>query len=171
MYGFIKMIFLSSINRVVIHQSIRFISLGDRISLVRKITAKDVENFAKLTGDVNPIHLDCEYAKQTRYGKCIVHGIFIQGLVSCLLGVHFPGIGCVAYGVNCKFPEPLFIDETCRIEAIVSKLRGRLATFDVNAYSTERNVITLVGNFDVFLTREQLTLKPPVDNEIIHYSD
>ncbi|KAH8861201.1 Hydroxyacyl-thioester dehydratase type 2, mitochondrial [Schistosoma japonicum] len=170
------MVLLSSmitrqINRIVFRQSIRLISLGDRISLVRKITAKDVENFAKLTGDVNPIHLDCEYAKQTRYGKCIVHGIFIQGLVSCLLGVHFPGIGCVAYGVNCKFTEPLFIDETCRIDAVVSKLRGRLVTFDVNAYSTERNVTTLVGNFDVFVTREQLTLKPPVDNEIIHYSD
>ncbi|TNN10486.1 Hydroxyacyl-thioester dehydratase type 2 isoform 1 [Schistosoma japonicum] len=113
------MVLLSSmitrqINRIVFRQSIRLISLGDRISLVRKITAKDVENFAKLTGDVNPIHLDCEYAKQTRYGKCIVHGIFIQGLVSCLLGVHFPGIGCVAYGVNCKFPEPLFQNKSIR---------------------------------------------------------
>ncbi|CAH8501409.1 unnamed protein product [Schistosoma intercalatum] len=108
---------------------------------IRKITAQDVNDFAKLTGDINPIHLDSNYAKQTRYGKCIVHGTFIQGLLSCLLGVHFPGTGCVLHAINCKFPEPLFVDETCRIEALVSKLRGRLATFDVNAYAYERNAV------------------------------
>ncbi|CAH8496840.1 unnamed protein product [Schistosoma mattheei] len=140
------MIFLSSsiikqINHMIILQSNRFISIGDRISLIRKITAQDVNDFAKLTGDINPIHLDSNYAKQTRYRKCIVHGTFIQGLLSCLLGVHFPGTGCVLHAINCKFPEPLFVDETCRIEALVSKLRGRLATFDVNAYAYERNAV------------------------------
>ncbi|CAH8521439.1 unnamed protein product [Schistosoma rodhaini] len=170
------MIFLSSliikpINHMIMLQSNRFISIGDRISLIRKITTKDVKDFAKLTGDINPIHLDSNYAKQTRYQKCIVHGIFVQGLISCLLGVHFPGTGCVVHVINCKFPEPLFVDETCRIEAVVSKLRGRLATFDVNAYAWERNANVLIGCFDVFLTREQLSLKPPVDNEIVYHSD
>lgn len=64
---------------MIVLQSNRFISIGDRISLIRKITAQDVNDFAKLTGDINPIHLDSNYAKQTRYGKCIVHGTFIQG--------------------------------------------------------------------------------------------
>ncbi|VDP69828.1 unnamed protein product [Schistosoma mattheei] len=78
------MIFLSSsiikqINHMIILQSNRFISIGDRVSLIRKITAQDVNDFAKLTGDINPIHLDSNYAKQTRYRKCIVHGTFIQG--------------------------------------------------------------------------------------------
>ncbi|CAH8514070.1 unnamed protein product [Schistosoma haematobium] len=170
------MIFLSSsiikqINHMIILQSNRFISIGDRVSLIRKITAQDVNDFAKLTGDINPIHLDSNYAKQTRYRKCIVHGTFIQGLLSCLLGVHFPGTGCVLHAINCKFPEPLFVDETCRIEALVSKLRGRLATFDVNAYAYGRNANVLTGYFDVFLTREQLSLKPPVDNQIVYHSD
>ncbi|CAH8488173.1 unnamed protein product [Schistosoma turkestanicum] len=155
----------------IVFPSKRFIAIGDRISFIRKITTKDVNDFAKLTGDMNPIHLDLDYAKQTRYGKCIVHGILVQGLVSCLFGVHFPGIGCVAYEINCKFPEPLFVDETCQIEAVVSKLRGRLATFDVNAYARERNANVLVGYFNVFLTREQLTMRPPVDNEIVYHSN
>ncbi|VDP30474.1 unnamed protein product [Schistosoma margrebowiei] len=146
------MIFLSSsiikqINHTIILQSNRFISIGDRICLIKKITAQDVNDFAKLTGDINPIHLDSNYAKQTRYGKCIVHGTFIQGLLSCLLGVHFPGTGCVLHAINCKFPEP------CSILHI----------------NNPKNV--LVGYFDIFLTREQLSLKPPVDNQIVYHSD
>ncbi|CAH8504799.1 unnamed protein product [Heterobilharzia americana] len=154
-------------NPSVILKFSRFISIGDQISLIRRITAEDVKEFAKLTGDLNPIHIDAEYSKQTRYGRCIVHGTFVQGLVSCLLGVHFPGTGCVAYAISCRFPEALFVDETCRIEAVVSKLRGRLATFDVNAYACERNAMVLAGHFDVFLTREQLSMKPPVNREIV----
>nr|CAH8841432.1 unnamed protein product [Trichobilharzia regenti] len=162
---------IKCVKTVIVSISTRSITIGDRVTLTRRITIEDVKNFAKLTGDMNPVHLDAEYAKQTRYGKCIVHGILVQGLVSCLLGVHFPGIGCVAHAINCKFPEPLFVGEICRIEAVVSKLRGRLATFDVNAYANERNTNVLIGKFDVFLTREQLSMKPPVNSEINYHSE
>ncbi|VDP99115.1 unnamed protein product [Trichobilharzia regenti] len=70
---------IKCVKTVIVSISTRSITIGDRVTLTRRITIEDVKNFAKLTGDMNPVHLDAEYAKQTRYGKCIVHGILVQG--------------------------------------------------------------------------------------------
>ncbi|MDX1430005.1 MAG: MaoC/PaaZ C-terminal domain-containing protein, partial [Rhodothermales bacterium] len=58
------------------------LEVGQSYSVDREITADDVRAFADITGDDNPLHVDAEYAANTRFGRPIVHGVFLAGLIS-----------------------------------------------------------------------------------------
>jgi 3-hydroxybutyryl-CoA dehydratase len=59
---------------------------GDRAEFQKTVTAEDIQKFAEVTGDMNPLHSDAEYAKKTRFGECIAHGMLSAGFISAVLG-------------------------------------------------------------------------------------
>ena len=65
-------------------------SVGDRAERTRTFTEADVAEYAELSGDLNPIHLDEEYAAKSRFGRRIVHGFLTAGMISALLGTELP---------------------------------------------------------------------------------
>ena len=71
---------------------------GDQFQWERFISAEDVKRFAEVVGDLNPIHLDAEFAEGSFFKKRIVHGAFLGGLISKVLGMDFPGQGTVYIG-------------------------------------------------------------------------
>jgi acyl dehydratase len=83
------------------------ISIGDSASLARTITEADIQLFAALSGDINPAHLDHEYAQGSMFGGVIAHGIFSGALVSTVLGVQLPGPGTIYLGQTLRFARPV----------------------------------------------------------------
>jgi acyl dehydratase/NAD(P)-dependent dehydrogenase (short-subunit alcohol dehydrogenase family) len=73
-----------------------------------ELTDADRQQFARLSGDHNPLHVDPEYAAGSTYGRCVLHGAFSAGLVSRLAGMHLPGRSCVLLGMRLKFVAPVF---------------------------------------------------------------
>ncbi len=73
----------------------RCLSVGDSASMVKTFTEEEVELFADISGDRNPIHLDADYAAGTEYGRPIVHGVLTVGLLSAVMGMQCPGPGTV----------------------------------------------------------------------------
>jgi NAD(P)-dependent dehydrogenase (short-subunit alcohol dehydrogenase family)/acyl dehydratase len=92
----------------------------------REITEADVREFARLSGDANPLHIDADYAAGSNFGGRIVHGAFQVGLASALIGMHLPGRNVLLGAVSARFPAPLFYP--CR--AIVS---GELTSWNLAA--------------------------------------
>ena len=92
--------------------------LGQTARRSKMITKSDVETMAELSGDKNPLHLDEEYAKKTRFGKCIAHGIWPSALISAVLGMDLPGPGTIYLSQFVKFLRPCYIGDT--ITAIVT---------------------------------------------------
>lgn len=86
-----------------------------------KITDKMVRQFAEMSGDNNPIHLDDEYAKTTRFGRRIAHGMILAALISRLLNEKI-GTGGIYLGQTLKFTNPVFIDDEITFELEVTKL-------------------------------------------------
>ncbi len=58
------------------------VKVGDVATYERTVTAEDIEKFAEVSGDTNPLHRDPEYAKKTRFGECIAHGMLSAGYIS-----------------------------------------------------------------------------------------
>ena len=79
------------------------------------ITKKMVEDYANVSQDKNPIHLDNEYAKNTIFKKRIVHGMLLAGLISSLIGNEFPGNGSIYLNQNLSFKKPVYLNETVEI--------------------------------------------------------
>ncbi len=97
------------------------LEVGQSFKVNRVLTAADVQMFADLTGDDNPIHVDAEYASQTRFGGPIVHGIFLLGIISKALGRDFPGPGCIAVSIQAKFLRPVPVGSEITVEVQVAE--------------------------------------------------
>src|SRR5581483_1399600 len=99
------------------------IKTGDEASLSRTITEAHIVSFAGVTGDVNPVHLDAEYAKQTMFGVRIAHGMLMAGLISAVLGTQLPGPNSIYLGQELKFTAPVKIGDTVTVTATVTEKR------------------------------------------------
>jgi acyl dehydratase len=102
----------------------REINIGDKATLSKTFSEIEVENFSKISLDDNPIHLNSEYAKNTVFGKPIVHGILVASLFSGLMGGKFPGHGTVYLGQTLTFKAPVYIDEEVEASVEVVKIRA-----------------------------------------------
>jgi 3-hydroxybutyryl-CoA dehydratase len=113
---------------------------GDQFKWERLISAEDVTQFAEIVGDLNPIHIDAEFAEKSFFKKRIVHGAFLAGLISKVLGMDFPGQGTVYISQNSVFKRPVYVDTTVSVEVkitqvIPEKRRLILETNVLNAQS------------------------------------
>ena len=75
------------------------------------ITGEMIERFAQVTGDDNPIHLDEDFAKGTRFKSRVAHGMLVAGILSGVLGTGFPGVGTIYLSQTLKFLKPVFIGD------------------------------------------------------------
>lgn len=104
------------------------LEVGASFDLTHTFTAAQVKAFADLTGDDNPVHIDPTAVEGTRFEKNIVHGVFLIGLVSRILGRHFPGDGTIYVSQEVRFTAPVYVDETVTVRVTVDEHleKGRL---------------------------------------------
>lgn len=88
------------------------IAIGDSATVERTLTADDIALFAVLSGDVNPQHLDAEFAASTRFHGVIAHGMLGGALISAILGSRLPGPGTVYLGQTLRFLVPVRVGDT-----------------------------------------------------------
>ena len=91
------------------------IAIGDTASLTRKLTRRDIELFAVMSGDVNPAHVDPEYAKSDMFHKIIAHGMWGGALISTVLGTELPGPGTIYLDQTFKFTRPVTLGDTVTV--------------------------------------------------------
>jgi len=99
------------------------IKIGDEASIGRTITEAHVVAFAGLTGDLNPIHVDAEYAAKSMFGERIAHGMLVAGLISAVLGMQLPGPNSIYLGQELKFTAPVKIGDTVTVAVTVTEKR------------------------------------------------
>ena len=93
--------------------------VGDRAERTLTLTAEDVETFARLTGDRNPLHFDEDFARRTRFGRLVVQGGLTTGLLHALVAMDLPGPGTVFLSQDWKFTAPVFVEDTITARAEV----------------------------------------------------
>jgi 3-hydroxybutyryl-CoA dehydratase len=118
-------------------KSIDELKVGDSAQFSKTITETDINDFAKLTGDFNPVHLDQAYAEKTIFKGRIAHGLLSVGLLSSILGNILPGHGTIYLSQEVKFLAPVRIEDTITarvevIELVQEKNRAKFRTTCIN---------------------------------------
>jgi 3-hydroxybutyryl-CoA dehydratase len=129
--------------------------VGQTATASMEITDACIREFAKLSGDSNPIHLDDSYAAKTRFKKRIAHGVFTAGLISKVAGTQLPGPGSIYLSQTMKFKAPAYIGDTVTAEIKVLNVRKDKPL--VSLSTIVRN-----QNGDVLLEGEALVIYEPV---------
>ena len=103
------------------------LAVGMRESVMKTVMANDVVGFATLSGDHNPIHLSDHFARKTRFGGRIAHGLYTASLISAVLGMYLPGPGAVYLSQTLNFHAPVRIGDvvTVSVEVIELVEQGR----------------------------------------------
>lgn len=99
------------------------LKVGDTDSVTKTITDDDIRAFAALTGDNNPVHLDDDFAKTTRFGRRIAHGMLSAGLISAVLANKLPGTGTVYLSQSLNFVAPVYPGDTITARVTVTRVR------------------------------------------------
>ncbi|GAB6027624.1 hypothetical protein CHUAL_001865 [Chamberlinius hualienensis] len=135
------------------HIFCRLLSVGDAVETNRVITSTDVQTFAALTGDFNPIHLDPEAAKNSRFGKCIVHGALLNGIVSGVIATQLPGPGTVLVSQSMEFTSPLFVGENVKTNVTITNIRRSLVECEFKCEVVSRELIVMKGSAKLYLAQ------------------
>lgn len=106
-------------------------TVGQKATWTRTITEADVNAFAGITGDFNPLHVDSEFASRSRFRERIAHGMLTAGVISAVLGMRLPGPGGIFLSQTLKFLKPVRLGDTITAEA------------EVLSYRPDKRILTL----------------------------
>jgi phosphate acetyltransferase/phosphate butyryltransferase len=132
--------------------------IGDTASIARTLTYKDIELFAIMSGDVNPAHVDEEFAKSDMFHQIIAHGMWGGALISTVLGTQLPGPGAIYLGQSLRFRRPVCLGDTITVTVRVAEKfadKNRI-TLDCQA-SNQKGEVVISGTAEVIAPTEKIS--------------
>ena len=115
------------------------LDVGRSASLTRTVTKADIVLFAKVSGDVNPAHVDAAYAKSSRFGEIIAHGMLGGSLISTVLGTKLPGPGTIYLGQTLRFLRPVHVDDALTVTVASIDTDRRRVLLDTRCIDAARD--------------------------------
>jgi 3-hydroxybutyryl-CoA dehydratase len=119
--------------------------MGMRETISKTVENADVIGFAELSGDHNPIHLSEHFARKTRFGQRIVHGLYTASLISGVIGMRLPGPGAVYVSQTLNFLGPVKIGDTVSVTVEVVELTPKGRRVRLNCECRVQDELVLVG--------------------------
>ena len=128
------------------------IKIGDTFATTREVTDELIREFAELSGDHNPIHLDEEFARATRFGRRIAHGMLSGAFISAVLGNNFEGRKIAFMSQTLRFTAPTFIGDIITTTATVRHIREdkNIVTLETRCQK-QTGEVTLTGESTVMI--------------------
>lgn len=94
---------------------------GQSASFETTISLGDVDRFVAVSGDISPLHVDADFAASRGFEGRVVHGAFLCGLASRLVGVHLPGRDCLLHDLQMKFLAPAYLGDRVLVRGVVDQ--------------------------------------------------
>jgi 3-hydroxybutyryl-CoA dehydratase len=120
-------------------------AIGEKTTFSKTITEADILLFAAVSGDNYPLHVDAEYAKQTRFGQRAAHGMLTASLLSTVVGLMLQKPGGIYVEQSLRFRAPVFIGDTLTATAEVTELIPERRRMRVRGQVTNQNGVTVLN--------------------------
>ena len=119
------------------------ISIGQRESFIVKITESMVEEFGNFSGDLNPLHMDNEFAESSQFKKRIVHGMLLATFFSQLIGMRLPGKNALYFSQTLNFRSPCYIDDEIQVfgEVIEKSDSTQIITISTSIFNKSKTCL------------------------------
>lgn len=132
------------------------LEVGDSASFSKTVSEADIYLYAGITGDMNPAHIDEEYAKKTVFGGRIAHGMLIAGFISAVMAMKLPGPGTIYREQTLTFLAPVRIGDTVTATVEIIELGSKRKTAKLKTTCFNQNgVVVLEGHASVILPRKR----------------
>jgi acyl dehydratase len=99
------------------------LSVGQRARRTQTVTMRQIELYAEITGDRNPLHFDADFAARTRFGRLVAQGGITAGMLNTLVAMDVPGPGTVFLSQSLKYLAPVYVGDTLTAEVEVLSLK------------------------------------------------
>ena len=138
------------------------ISLGQTATYTRTVGEREIQLFAAASGDVNPVHLDEDFAASTQFKGRIAHGMLTGAFISAALAMELPGPGTIYLGQSLRFRLPVKIGDTITVslEVIEKKDRRQYVTLECKASNQDGKVVA-TGTAEVMAPSEKMVIEAP----------
>ncbi len=141
--------------------------IGQTARYSKTVEEADVRMFAAVSGDVNPVHLDAEFAAGTRFGERIAHGMLTGAYISAAIAIELPGPGTIYLGQSLKFRLPVTLGDTVTVNLEITELdeRKKFVTIECTVINQEEKVVA-TGTAQVMAPTEKLVIERPATPEV-----
>ena len=134
------------------------LAVGDVASFERRLTLQDIELFAVMSGDINPAHVDEEYARDSLFHGQIAHGMWGGALISTLLGTRLPGPGTIYLGQTLRFHAPVMLGDRVQVSVTVrEKIAGKNQVIFACECRNQEDALVLDGEARVLAPTEKIS--------------
>ena len=137
------------------------LEVGAVARLKKQISVEDIQAFAALSGDFNPLHLDADFARHTTFKRPVAHGMLLASLVSRMVGMQLPGAGALWMRQSFQWPAPVFAGDTVEITLRVTHKSAGSNTITIEVKAVNQDGTTVLsGEGAVMLLEQQKTRTP-----------
>lgn len=127
------------------------IAIGDTASFSKTITEHDVNAFAGLSGNFNPVHVDEEFARNTRFKGRIAHGLLAAGLISTVIGTVLPGANAIYMAQELVFKSPVMLGDTLTaLVEVVEKIEAKKRIIFKTSVTNQNGVVVIEGKDTIY---------------------
>jgi 3-hydroxybutyryl-CoA dehydratase len=127
------------------------LTLDTQFSFETSISLKQIEEFAAICGDHNPLHMNAEYAKEKGFSDQVAHGLLSSSFFSKLIGMHLPGDRALILECNLKFRNPIYPDEKIEVSGKVSNISESTQSFELKTLIKNASQKKVSGKFNIKL--------------------
>ena len=129
--------------------------MGQTFTTSNVVSEEDIIKFSEVTGDVNPIHLDEDYARESIFGERIAHGMIAAGYISAIFGTHFPGPGSIYLSQSLKFRAPVKIGDRVDTTVTIVDRNEKRKRVRLNCECKVGDIVVLTGDAQLMVPSAQ----------------
>ena len=125
--------------------------VGQKVAFSEKIDESLLTDFARLSGDFNPLHMDEDYALNTNFEKRVCHGMLLASFFSQLVGMYLPGKNSLYFSQSLNFRNPCFIGDEVTIEGEITEKKSNTKIITINTTISRGTTIIIDGTAKVIV--------------------